>query len=102
MELQGQECLESPISNIEEGWDYTGDGTRNIKFEYGYSQTRTNGGKKTPLKESFLSVRAKGQREEGVRMDWEEKTLKNEEEMRVKGCHLSSCPPQSLPDYFPL
>lgn len=43
--LQGQKCLEIHISNIKEGWDYTGDGIRNIKFESGFGQTGTNGGK---------------------------------------------------------
>lgn len=47
--LQGQESLETPTSNIKEGWDYTDDGIRNIKFEYDCGQTGTNRGKR-PLK----------------------------------------------------
>lgn len=35
-------------------------------------------------------------------MDGEEKALEKGEEMRVKGCHLSSCLSQSVLDYFPL
>lgn len=48
---------------------YTGDGIRNIKFEYGYGPTGINGEK--PLRANCLSVRTQGQREEGVKMDLE-------------------------------
>lgn len=99
---QGRECLEIHISNVKEGWDYTGEGIRNIKFEYGYGQTGINGEK--PLRANCLSARArghKGRERKGLGWIWNKKHWRMEK-MRVKGCHLSFCPLQSVPDNFPL